>query len=460
MKTIFNDVLESQKKAFDLWSDLSSKVIDTSTTNGTKAYATKNQTFVQDWFNKNTAIINDAMKSNDPAKVLETAPQAFQKMMNSQVEYFENWRNAFTEQLKTAKFEMPGFDKKAIEKSVETATTEWNKWMQQSTKWMEENVVKHIPAPIKPAFESFQKSYATIQNTWEPITKMIKNGITQSEFINAFMPADFNQQLINQMMGFKMTTNPTELLEQSNKMFENWIKQSSQVQPSFDKMIHWMDEANKNFDLKNVNPMFGMISDMTHQMRSTIEPMFNMMDNNDQTEIVKIMKDIQFSWSSYIIKNAEMQAKMYENSRHALPEIMKTYTDKYKNSKEMPNTMDFFKQYMDTLEKYMLQVLDTKEYSVLQADASKLSVEIKSKFDQITEKVLAPMPILTKTIGNEISKELSDLKRKVRTLEQELKSVQTVSTTAAKAKATTVVQELKSAQPVSTAASKTKVAKN
>ena len=164
MKTIFTDVLENQKKAFDMWSELSSKVIDTTTTNGTKAFATKNQTFVQDWFNKNTAIINDAMKSNDPAKVIETAPQAFQKMMDSQVEFFEKWRSAYTEQIKTIATEMPGFDKKAMDKSIETATAEWNKWMDNSTKWMEENVVKHIPAPVKPAFESFQKSYATIQN--------------------------------------------------------------------------------------------------------------------------------------------------------------------------------------------------------------------------------------------------------------------------------------------------------
>jgi hypothetical protein len=200
-------------------------------------------------------------------------------------------------------------------------------------------------------------------------------------------------------------------------------------------MTTWMNDANKNFDLKSINPMFGLITDMTNQMRNTIEPYFNMMDNNEQTEIIKILKDIQFSFSSYIIKNAEMQAKMYENSRHALPEIIKNFNTKYTETKQLPDTMEFFKQYMDVLEKYMLQVLDTKEYSVLQAEASKLSVQIKSKFDTIAEKAMSSMPILTKSIGNEISQELADLKRKVRTLEQELKSVQPVSTAAVKAKA-------------------------
>ncbi len=188
--------------------------------------------------------------------------------------------------------------------------------------------------------------------------------------------------------------------------------------------------------------MFGFISDMTNQFRSHIEPMFNMMDNNDQTDIIKIMKDIQFQMSSYIMKNAEMQAKMYENSRHALPEIMKTYTAKFNETKQLPDAMEFFKQYMDVLEKYVLEVLDTKEYSVLQAEASKISVQIKSKFDEIAEKALAPMPILTKSIGNEISKEIADLKRKVRMLEQSMtKSAvetapeTTVSTASVKTKA-------------------------
>lgn len=442
MKTIFSDVLENQKKAFDMWSDLSSKVIESTTTNGTKAFATKNQTFVQDWFNKNTEIINETMKNNDPVKVMETAPQAFQKMMDSQIEFFEKWRNAYAEQIKTMSTEMPGFDKKAMEKSIETATAEWNKWMDNSTKWMEENVVKHIPAPIKPAFESFQNSYATIQKMWEPITKMIKNGVNHNDFMSAFIPTDFYKNLVNQMMGYKMTMNPSDMLEQSNKMFDAWINQIQHSNPSFDKMVNWMNESNKNWDLKSINPMFGFISDMTNQFRSHIEPMFNMMDNNDQTDIIKIMKDIQFQMSSYIMKNAEMQAKMYENSRHALPEIMKTYTAKFNETKQLPDAMEFFKQYMDVLEKYMLEVLDTKEYSVLQAEASKISVQIKSKFDEIAEKALAPMPILTKSIGNEISKEIADLKRKVRMLEQSMtKSAvetapeTTVSTASVKTKA-------------------------
>lgn len=455
MKTIFTDVLENQKKAFDMWSDLSSKVIESTTTNGTKAFATKNQTFVQDWFNKNTAIINDAMKSNDPAKVMETAPQAFQKMMDSQIEFFEKWRNAYTEQIKAVASEMPGFDKKAIDKSIETATAEWKKWMDNSTQWMEENVVKHIPASVKPAFESFQKSYATIQNMWEPITKMIKNGINQNDFVQSFIPADFYKNLVNQMMGYKMTNNPSDILEQSNKMFDTWINQVQNAHPTFDKMVNWMNETNKNWDLKAVNPMFGFISDMTAQMRSHIEPMFNMMDNNDQTEIIKIMKDIQFAFSAYIMKNAEMQTKMYENSRHALPEIMKAYTAKFNETKQMPDAMEFFKQYMDVLEKYMLEVLDTKEYSVLQADASKLSVQIKSKFDEIAEKMMAPMPILTKSIGNELSKEIADLKRKVRTLEQELKAA-----SATKVSATPAVTKTTATEPVSTASIKTKASKN
>ena len=97
---------------------------------------------------------------------------------------------------------------------------------------------------------------------------------------------------------------------------------------------------------------------------------------------------------------------------------------------------------LDVLEKYMLEVLDTKEYSVLQAEASKISVQIKSKFDEIAEKALAPMPILTKSIGNELSKEIADLKRKVRMLEQSMtKSAvetapeTTVSTASVKTKA-------------------------
>lgn len=453
MKTIFNDVLENQKKVFDMWSDLSTKVIESTTTNGAKAFATKNQSFVQDWFNKNTTIVKDALKSNDPAKAIETAPQTFQKMFESQIEFFENWRNAYTEQIKAFSTEIPGFDKKAFEKSVETATAEWNKWMDNSTKWMEENVVKHIPAPVKPAFESFQKSYATIQKMWEPITNMIKNGINQADFVNSFVPADFYKNLVNQMMGYKLTSTPSELLEQTNRLFDNWIKQIQTTQPSYDKFINWMNETNKNWDVKAINPVFGFMTEMSQQMKNHIEPLFNVMENNDQTETVKIVKDIQFLMSSYIVKSFEMQTKMYENTRHALPEIMKTFTAKFNETKQLPDAMDFFKQYMDVLEKYMLEVLNTKDYSTLQAETSKISVQIKSKLEEIAEKALAPVPVLTKTIGNELSKEIADLKRKIRVLEQSL--AKTAEPVVSKTTATAPVTST-----VSTASVKTKASKN
>lgn len=458
MKTIFNDVLDNQKKVFDMWSDLSSKVIESTTTNGAKTFATKNQTFVQDWFNKNSAIVKDAFKTNDAAKAIEVAPQTFQKMIESQIEFFENWKNAYTEQIKSFSAEIPGFDKKAFEKSIEAATAEWNKWMDNSTKWMEENVVKHIPAPVKPAFESFQKSYATIQKMWEPITNMIKNGVNQTEFVNSFIPADFYKNLVNQMMGYKLTNTPSELLEQTNKMFDNWIKQVQTTQPSYDKFINWMNETNKNWDVKAMNPVFGFMTEMTQQMKNHIEPLFNVMENNDQTETVKIIKDIQFMMSSYIVKSFEMQAKMYENTRHALPEIMKTFTAKFNETKQMPDTMEFFKQYMDVLEKYMLEVLNTKEYSTLQAETSKISVQIKSKFDEIAEKALAQVPVLTKSIGNELSKEIADLKRKIRVLEQSL--AKTAEPVVTKATTATTTPTTTPTTTVSTASVKTKASKN
>lgn len=454
MKTVFTDVLESQKKAFDMWSDLSNNVISATTTNGAKAFATKNQSFLNDWYTKQNELLTETLNTKNPTEAMEKAPENFKKMLDAQVEYFNKWKDAFGENATKAMKDVPGFDAKAYAAQYNDGLNQWNNWIKESTKWMEENLTKNIPDNMKPAFESFQTSYSTIQKFWEPISKMIEHGTFQADFINKFLPQDFYKNVVDQMMGFKLNGNPSDMLEHSNKLFENWISTFQKSTPSFEKWTQWAEETGKHFDLKHINPYFSMFTDMTSQLRSSVEPYFNIMDNNKQTEILKIMKDIQFATSSYIIKSSELQGKVYEKGRNALPEVIKHFSTEFSKTKTLPQYMDFFKKYMDVLEKEMLTVLDTKEYSVLQSEVSKLAVGIKSKMDTITEITLKDLPILTKSAGDDFSKEISDLKRKVRTLEQELKSaielLKVKATPAAKATAEPVVAEV----------SKTKASKN
>lgn len=463
MKTVFADVLEKQKKAFDMWSDLSANVIKNSTTNGTKAFATQNQSFLTDWYTKQNDLLKETLNTTNPTEAIEKAPENFKKMLDVQVDYFNKWREAFGENLNKSMKEIPGFDSKAYAKSYNDGLKQWSNWITESTKWMEENLTKNIPASMRPAFDSFQSSYATIQKIWEPITKMIEHNAFQADMIEKFFPTDFYKNVVDQMMGFKLTGNPSEMLEHSNKMFENWISTFQKSAPNYEKWTQWAEETAKAWDLKHTNPYFGMFADMSSQLRSSVEPFFNIMDNNKQTEIIKIAKDIQFATSSYIIKNAELQTKIYDKARKALPGVIKHFSTIYTETKTLPQYMDFFKKYMDMLEKEMLSVLDTKEYSVLQSEVSSLAINIKSKMDNITEITLRDLPILTKSAGDDISKEIADLKRKVRTLENDLKEAIQIAKTANNGKTTapTTAQTVKATvEPVKAEQSKTKASKN
>ncbi|HMG16771.1 MAG TPA: hypothetical protein VK590_15050, partial [Saprospiraceae bacterium] len=249
MKTVFTDVLESQKKAFDMWSDLSNNVISATTTNGAKAFATKNQSFLNDWYTKQNELLTQTLNTKNPTEAIEKAPENFKKMLDAQVDYFNKWKDAFGENATKAMKDIPGFDAKSYASQYNEGLKQWNTWIKESTKWMEENLTKNIPDNMKPAFESFQTSYSTIQKFWEPISKMIEQGTNQADFINKFLPADFYKNVVDQMMGFKMNGNPSEMLEQSNKMFENWINSFQKVSPNFENWSQWAEETSKQFDL-------------------------------------------------------------------------------------------------------------------------------------------------------------------------------------------------------------------
>ena len=68
----------------------------------------------------------------------------------------------------------------------------------------------------------------------------------------------------------------------------------------------------------------------------------------------------------------------------------------------------------------MLEVLHSSEYSKLQSEVSALATSIKKDNGRLMELMYADMPFLTHTDGDDIAKEASALRTKVRSLEHRL----------------------------------------
>ena len=69
-------------------------------------------------------------------------------------------------------------------------------------------------------------------------------------------------------------------------------------------------------------------------------------------------------------------------------------------------------------------MLESKSYSVLQADVSKLGVTVKGKLDELIELSFNETPFLMKSDGDDLAKEAHTLRRKVRDMEKRLKDME------------------------------------
>ena len=90
----------------------------------------------------------------------------------------------------------------------------------------------------------------------------------------------------------------------------------------------------------------------------------------------------------------------------------------------MPNYTEFFNRYANNLEDYILEVLESDEYSKLQADVSKVGITVKSKMDELIELAFNDFPFLMKSFADEVAQENKSLRRKVRDLENRLYAIE------------------------------------
>ena len=68
----------------------------------------------------------------------------------------------------------------------------------------------------------------------------------------------------------------------------------------------------------------------------------------------------------------------------------------------------------------MIEVLESKEYSILQSEVAKAGITVKSKTDKLVELAFADFPFLMESHADEVAVEVKALRKKIRTLEARL----------------------------------------
>jgi len=421
MSNQFDTIIEGQKKAMEFWSNLSEQVTKAFTPPNGKSNNDAENLFAE-WYKKQQEFFENAVKAGqDPQKAFEKAPEQMRHWMEMQTEYAQKWAKFYQENADKMGLKLPEFKGTYNPANfLQEGMKNWREWLGKGNNWMSEQVLGRMPFNMRPHYNNFVESYDFLHRYWEPMQRLIQNGMYNKEMIDKYFAPEAYQKLVNQMMGFRPVGNAHELIENVNQWFEKYFSYVKNESGDWSSVSETWKEKMREYMSKGNLPFFEMATDFNNRMRDQLAPFYNIMAQGRQTETAKLMRDIQFAYIAFVLKSAELQSMVYEAGQFAMPDTVREFYKKYKDSKDMPAYQDFFQHYVNTLENTLLEVLHSEEYSKLQSDVAAAGTGIKAMTDKIMELTYADLPFLTKSDGDDIAKETNALRQKMRKMEQKV----------------------------------------
>ncbi|MCB0637066.1 MAG: DUF4332 domain-containing protein [Lewinella sp.] len=409
MKNQFDTFLEGQQKAMDWWKDWSSN-LNQAFTPKTKTPAEQYQAWWQNWIEQQQQMLNELGATGQWNKLWEQSPQALQDWMAAQQQFAREWSKLFHDAPQMGAFPTDWAQ----------GMTQWQQWANDSNNWLRENVMQRIPLNMRPHLGSFMQAYQVIQKTWEPLTKMMSLGITDQETLNQFFGPEAYRQLFTAFFGMKHPGKLSETLEDAKAFFDQYIQwmQSYRVDPTHLRQ-QWEGQMNRLRDI-GVSPAWQAILEVSNLVENGMERMFQVATPGREVAMAEVLKDVQFNYLAFLTRSHELQHKVYETAQYALPDTIRGFYKAYLETRELPDLNTFFQRYLNVAEEYVLEVLYSDEYATLQSEVAKLGVMVKSSMDRLVELAFAEQPFLMQSYADEAAKEMTALRRKVRTLESRL----------------------------------------
>lgn len=356
---------------------------------------------------------------------------AQQKMFDTWKEWTNQWMKSGATQTTTPEtgkdFFVPWMDMQRKWMEMGTPKTNmdyssfpWNSWMEESNRWIKQNMLDKIPTNMKPHYQNFTALYDEMGKFWEPFQRMIQYGSFSKGTADQFFTPDAYRKVLGLFMGFRPVNDARKLIDDVNTFFEDYIGAMKKMTPGSHEYVDIWTRSMRDWGRSSGHPGLQAVADMTAMVEKGVNSFYHVAGPSEELALAKVMKDIQFSYVNFLAKSAEMQQMMLDAGQFALPDTIKSFSEEFQKSKEMPNYTDFFNRYTNILEDYLMEVLESKEYSLLQAEVSKMGITVKSKMDEFVELSFRDFPFLMKSFADEVAQENQSLRRKLRDLESRL----------------------------------------
>ncbi|MCS6795004.1 MAG: hypothetical protein NZ516_03510, partial [Raineya sp.] len=358
-------------------------------------------------------FMQNMLQATKPKEKEETTSQEFlQEIMKTQIEVGKMWLQG----VQTL------FENFAPQKKETSLFDNWSKiysvWNNQLGKPFAGQTNRNDIAETFKNIMTFSQNYMQLYQLFQPILEQLNVGKKPKK--NAFQEFWENislekyNEIASQVFGGMIP-------EQS----ENFLKQIA------DFSLKLLDDLNKQTG-GTLGKALESVPDLMHNLQATqyqafgklqkaISPFLKMIPNSKEKQLFELNIQLQDDYAFYYIKSNEMQSMVQKTAQKALEQTIKQLIEKVKNNPEHIITFEEATNlWMDIAEPLMIELYRSEAFGKLQAEALATSTAIKNRLEKQMELLLEPLPIAPRSEIDELNAIIHELRRKVRTLENEL----------------------------------------
>lgn len=410
---VVTEAMENSKEFFDKWLHVKADKASGNTKNGSTSEKNKSSNdIMENW---------KSFYENFAKTQSETITNSFKKSNDM----FNQWTSSFgtsnpfvsTNPFATANAFM-GTNPFMQDSSIFNT---WNTQLADMYKSMTENF--NNKGKTKEMFEGIyanMQSYMKFYEMMSPVLKAMQDkSFTPDQFSKYFTPDAF-KGFMDSFFGF-LPENMQGMMKDNMNKWNDTMK--SMNNPSMDMFKgmnmggNWQQfvpQGNQFFAemMKNYNTIQG-------QMQNSVAPYAKLFSPNDHSDNVDATARIIDMMNRSQISNAHMQFLTYTTGIKAMEAMNKSIAEKVKEGKSFDSMQEFFKEWLNTSDKYFVELFESDEFSKTQAENSSLSLQLKHAVNGQMEKMFVNLPLVPRSEMEELYKTVYELKKRIRTLEKE-----------------------------------------
>lgn len=437
--------MDSSKEMLDLWSNTQEKLVKNWTETSKKiqdqmkdgpAPSAGVETY-KEWFDNQRVILNEAFEKGVAQTPTQALPEQARTWMHKQQEFTQKSIDVMSE-LMQKQMDASGKFPKMGENPQEMfrfATDYFKQWYEQTMEMMgkmKEYMPSNAMGDMYTKMLDSSKNYFNMYEMWENYNNMVKNGnYDVNSFFKMFDAEKYNSMLSDMtknLMPFKfqdVSGQATAFMETYQKMLMNAGGQMpyKEVWENYLKMMPNMTQNMSQMMPGNFGNQMGAFQEnFIDRMKGLYEPFYKLIPPSKEKEMGEVLVDMQSNLFKYQTKMYEMNALIGEKAGEANREVMEVLFEKAKNGEQPKAYDEYFKHWLDVLEKRMEETLQSSDFSKLQGEVLSLQLDLKTALNKAVEHALSPYPVALNSEIDELTKQVHDLKAKVRELQKSNKA--------------------------------------